>query len=510
MGILVEETKLSKSSKSDAYIKSILASVIRLVPKSESPYIVGGFIRDTILERPSSDLDITIKGEPYKLGALLAKETGGIFVKLGQPENIARVIIGDKNPYHVDISTRIGCLHEDLARRDFTINAMGLPVSAILDTDWRAQITDPFGGIKDIIRGTIRGTNSTVFLDDPVRMLRAIRLKANLGFDLHPDTLAEIKRNASLLKYAPAERIRDELLLILSKSNTVDHIYLFDNLGILELIFPELEDGREISQPLEHHWNVLQHNIETVRKAEELLNSSLTPRWAMDEITWHMDLIEHFDELISDGHNRGTLLKFASLLHDVAKPQTKSVTPNGKTRFLGHHIKGAELTKQILSRLRFSRRGIETVTSQVRHHLRPGQLSQGNELPSRRAIYRYFRDVGDVAIDTIFLSLADFLAARGPDLGKKEWTNHSRKLGHILDVGLGTLCNEATKNLVDGNDLMKFLGIKPGPDLGAILMAIQEAQFTGEVADKDQALGLAKNLFDTGLAYNGRIAGENA
>ena len=404
MGILVEETKLSKSSKGDAYIKSILASVIRLVPKSESPYIVGGFIRDTILERPSSDLDITIKGEPYKLGALLAKETGGIFVKLGQPENIARVIIGDKNPYHVDISTRIGSLHEDLARRDFTINAMGLPVSAILDTDWRAQITDPFGGIKDIIRGTIRGTNSTVFLDDPVRMLRAIRLKANLGFDLHSDTLAEIKRNASLLKHAPAERIRDELLLILSKSNA----------------------------------------------------------------------------------------------------------PNGKTRFLGHHIKGAELTKQILSRLRFSRRGIETVTSQVRHHLRPGQLSQGNELPSRRAIYRYFRDVGDVAIDTIFLSLADFLAARGPDLGKKEWTNHSRKLGHILDVGLGTLCNEATKNLVDGNDLMKFLDIKPGPSLGAILMAIQEAQFTGEVADKDQALGLAKTLFDTGLAYNGRIAGENA
>ena len=101
-------------------------------------------------------------------------------------------------------------------------------------------------------------------------------------------------------------------------------------------------------------------------------------------------------------------------------------------------------------------------------------------------------------------------SARGPDLGKKEWTNHSRKLDHILDVGLGTLCNEATKNLVDGNDLMKFLDIKPGPSLGAILMAIQEAQFTGEVADKDQALGLAKTLFDTGLAYNGRIAGENA
>lgn len=506
----MEQAKSSKPNKGDLSIGAILATTARLIPESEEPYIVGGFLRDSLLERPSNDLDITIKGEPNKLAVLLAKETGGIFVKLGQPENIARVIIGDKSLYHIDISTRIGNLHEDLARRDFSVNAIGLPISAMLDNNWRSQIIDPFGGIEDIVRGLIRATSGTVFVDDPVRMLRAIRLKATLGFDIHTETLAEIKRDASLLKHAPAERIRDELLLILSTGNAVDHIYLFDDLGLLELIFPELGNGRETSQPIEHHWHVLQHNIETVRNAEGLLKSSLTPKWVMDEIPWHMDSIEHFDEIISDGHSRGTLLKLASLLHDVAKPETKSVTSNGKTRFLGHHIKGADLTKQILSRLRLSRRGIKAISSQVRHHLRPGQLSQGNEIPSRRAIYRYFRDVGDIAIDTVFLSLADFLAARGPDLRKKEWANHSRKLGHILDVGLSTSYNPVTKKLLDGNELMKFLDIKPGPTLGTILTAIQEAQFTGEIVDKDQALGLAKTLFNAGLAHSGRIAGENA
>ena len=505
------QAKSSKPNKGDLSISSILAVTARLIPESEEPYIVGGFLRDSLLGRPYNDLDITIKGEPNELALLLAKETGGIFVTIGQPENIARVIIGDKSLHHIDISRRVGDLHEDLARRDFSVNAIGLPVSAMLDTNWRSQIRDPFGGIEDISRGLIRTTGGTVFTDDPVRMLRAIRFKATLGFDIQTDTLAEIKRDASMMKHAPAERIRDELLLILSTRNAMGHIYLFDDLGLLELILPELGDGRGISQPVEHHWwNVLQHNIETVGKAEDLLNSSLTPTWAMDEIPWHMDSIEHFDEIISDGHSRGTLLKLASLLHDVAKPGSKSVTPDGKTRFLGHHIKGADLTEQILSRLRFSRRGIDTIVSQVQHHLRPGQLSQGNELPSRRAVYRYFRDVGDVAIDTVFLSLADFLAARGPGLGKKEWMNHSRKLGHILDAGLSTSGNAVTEKLLDGNELMKFLDIKPGPTLGAILLAIQEAQFTGEIVDKDQALGLAQTLFNTGLAYSGRIAGENA
>jgi poly(A) polymerase len=162
-------------------------------------------------------------------------------------------------------------------------------------------------------------------------------------------------------------------------------------------------------------------------------------------------------------------------------------------RFLGHPGIGAAITGRILDRLHLSRRGTGMVARMVEYHLRPTQMSQDVEMPTARAIYRYFRDVKDVAIDTLYLCLADYLAARGPLLVLDDWERHVRIVGHIFRTGLKDKPQQKARAwLVNGRDLMEDLGLSPGPFLGEVLEAIHEAQAAGEVNTRDEALKRAR------------------
>jgi poly(A) polymerase len=198
------------------------------------------------------------------------------------------------------------------------------------------------------------------------------------------------------------------------------------------------------------------------------------------------------------GHSRRVLLKLAGLLHDVSKPETKAEQPDGRIRFLGHPQQGAAKAETICTRLRFGNRETHFVSLLVEEHLRPTQLSQAGELPSKRALYRFFRDLGDAAPACLFLSLADAAAAQGPRLEKERWAGHVAYVRWVLQNGLQPQDNPAqpTQRLVDGEALMAALNLEPGPEVGRLLAAIDEAHAVGELSTQPEALDLARKLID--------------
>jgi poly(A) polymerase len=177
----------------------------------------------------------------------------------------------------------------------------------------------------------------------------------------------------------------------------------------------------------------------------------------------------------------------AALLHDIAKPQAKTIEANGRMRFLGHAQQGATASAIILERLRFSSREIKLVETMVKYHLRPTQMSQ-NGPPSPRAIYRYFRDTGDAGIDILFLSLADHLATRGPNLKLEPWQVHTQLVGYVLTKRFQEESVVTPPKLISGHDLIRLFGLSPGPQIGELLEVVCEAQASGELNTREEAL----------------------
>jgi poly(A) polymerase len=286
------------------------------------------------------------------------------------------------------------------------------------------------------------------------------------------------------------ERIREELLRFLAVPQAGQYLPYLEELGLLTIIIPELAQTKGVDQPREHFWNVLDHSIQTVMATTFLLRQG-DWQYASDEVSaavpWSAELAEHFDMEVSSGSTRGTLLKLAALLHDIAKPQTKAIDNNGRMRFLGHAQEGATIVADTLERLRFSSKEIKLVETVVKHHLRPGQMAQ-NELPSHRAIYRFFRDTGDAGIDVLFLSLADHLATRGPHLNLPQWQEHAKMVQYVMAQRLEQESLVVPHRLVDGHDLINVFGMSPGPQIGKILEAVREAQASGELTTRQEAL----------------------
>jgi poly(A) polymerase len=434
----------------------------------------------------------------------LAQETGGTFVLLDETRAIARVMLPMEGKFtqegsrkrQVDMGTFDGDIIQDMARRDFTIDALALSLDDALRESPDKHLHDPFGGLADLATATVRAVSNNSFQDDPARLMRGVRLVAQLGFSLDPDTHELIKRDSHLLSTVAPERLRDELLKTLAEPDASHHVRLMDDLGLLCRLIPELEEARGVEQPKEHYWDVFYHCLETPGQVERLTTEKgRAGDETISHSPWHPSLEAHFEEEVSDGHTRRTIIKLAGLLHDVAKPATKTFEPSGRMRFFGHDTQGAEVCQEILHRLRLSSRGINLITTMVRHHLRPTQMNQGVDMPTPRATYRYYRDLGEAAIDTLYLNMADYLAAKGPSIETDDWQGHCRLIDHILNRGLDQDgAPQKTPRLVDGHLLMETLGLSPGARVGRLLEAIQEAHGAGEIATQDEALQLARRL----------------
>lgn len=508
------------------------------IQRAGGAFLVGGFLRDALLAGPAvvagngpappPDLDIAVPvawGEVQDLGRELAQRLGSVHVPLGPAHGVARVVVDPVEPAEraaapspsprlrtIDLSGFSGSIEADLARRDFTVNALALPLSQwrIIQEPpggvggWAGAVIDPFGGRGDLTQKRLRAVSPGVFRADPGRLLRGVRLAGQLKFRLEPETARHIRANAPRLEQVAPERVRDEFLALLAGDGARGQLEVLDRLDLLCRIIPELSPTKGFAQPRVHYWDVWNHLLHTVEYAEMVTRGhqnsaiySLAP--------WTAETAEYFGQEAGDGHTRRTILKLAGLLHDIAKPQTRQPDATGRIRFPGHSELGAAMAEARLTHLRLSARSVALVARMVERHLRPAQLRQGRAEPSRRAIYRYFRDVKEVAVDTIYLAMADYRAAKGPEIDPDHWANHARMLAYVLQTGAQQLLVSAPMSgwtagpvpapgparLLTGHDLMRHFNLPPGPQIGRLLAQLDEAQAVGEVATRAEALELA-------------------
>jgi poly(A) polymerase len=464
-------------------------------------YVVGGFVRDILLGRETADIDIAVAASALEIASGVAGALNGRYVLLDKENGIGRVVLlSEEAPlargrWELDFSTFEGSIEQDLARRDFTVDAMAIDLNELVTGVQDVQLIDPFGGRNDLERGVIRVVDESALEADAVRLLRAVRLAAELGFSIDGDTETQIQRHSALIKNVAAERVREELLRILAVSGDRELLPYLDSLGLLTAVIPELTQMKGVKQPREHFWDVFDHSLKTVVAVDFVLRQGAW-QYADNEIFeavhWTDELAQHFDREVSGGSTRRLLLKLAALLHDIAKPQTKTIDSAGRMRFLGHGKEGAVVAAGILERLRFSAREVKLVETVIEHHLRPMQMSH-DELPSRRAIYRYFRDTGEAGIDTLFLSLADHLATRGPRLSLTAWREHNQTVEYVLSRHFEQEKMTLPAKLVDGHDLINLFDMSPGPYLGEILEAVREAQAAGELNTRQEALDFVRD-----------------
>ena len=435
-----------------------------------------------------------VSQDPFALARDLARALHGQAFPLGHSHGLARIVgHGPQGePWAVDLARMRGPdIEADLACRDFTIDAMALPLSQSQwgDSPQRGDapapnaIIDPLGGQGDLRQRAIRMASPSAFADDPARLLRAVSLAARLDFTIEPATSAMMRQHAHAIASVSGERIREEFCAILAANRAKTHLTLLDQLGLLCAIIPELEEARGVEQPREHYWDVFQHSLEAVEGIERV-----TSRQAPPLVPWGEEEEGYFAQEAGDNLSRHVLLKLACLLHDIAKPRTKTIDDTGRTRFFGHHTMGAEMTLDIMRRLRFSSANTHAVCAMVRNHLRPGQMSRDAHLPTPRAIHRFFRDLDGVAVDTLYLSFADYLAARGPALDPSDWHRYATRVTHILRQGTQPPVSTHSPPLVNGHHLMEALQLPPGPCVGWLLQQLHEAEATGQLASRQEAI----------------------
>ncbi len=509
------------SSLRQSKLPATIGKISRLLTlQGRQGYIVGGFIRDWLLVRKTNDIDIAVSGVAITIAREVAKEIGGKFVPLDEVNDIARVVViedaqqsqeSQGAEWHFDFSSFSGDIEADLARRDFTINAMAIELSQFVtaskankdfkklatflaEKQAQLKLIDPFYGEEDLRNKIVRGVSEQIFEDDAARLLRAVRLAAELDFTIEPETESLIRRYSKAITEVSGERIREELLHLLTLPQAAYHLRYLDKLGLLLALIPELAESKGVEQPTVHFWDVFDHSVQTVATIEFLVRESDWEYGNEDMLTtapWSDMIDRHLSQEVSSGSNRKVLLKLAGLLHDIAKPMTKSIDDTGRARFLGHTTQGAAMTANILERLRFSNREIRLVESLVYHHLRPAQMAN-EELPTQRAIYRYFRDTDDAGIDILLLALADYLASRGPLASMEEWKRHCQVINYILTEHDKQQTKILPVKLVDGHDLIDVFGLTPGPLIGELLATVNEAHASGELSTREEALALVR------------------
>ena len=486
-----------------------------LEPQHGNAWLVGGTLRDALVGRELHDLDLIVDVPAVAFARQLADALGGSFVLLDAENAVARVVLSEQ--LYLDFAQMRGAtIDDDLALRDFTVNALAVP---LLPDGSLGAIHDPLNGQADIVAGIVRLCSSNAFVEDPLRMLRAVRIAAIFGWQLDPDLDQALRHHADLIRRVSLERVRDELMLLLTTPHSAMWLRYLDRAGVLRHVFPETTPMHGETQPIVHFLDVWEHTLEAICALEwlwhELTNSvdSMPPFppadlddpfppafFAMPEakrtypelqarLRWHERIVTHMNATVG-GYSHLVLLKLALLFHDIAKPATRQDKPDGSVSFYGHQDLGADQAITIGQRLRLSRAQIDHVQRIIRGHMRPGQLQDQDT--THRAMYRYFRDLGDVGVDTLLHSLADHLATRGHLLSVPHWHHHVTWTDSMLDFIWLQPADQKPAPLLTGHVLMQELGLQPSPLIGQLLEIIHEAHAIGEISTQAEALALAR------------------
>jgi len=469
--------------------RAALEGLARLLGPERPAWVVGGAVRAALAGGGAEDLDMAVPSGAIGLARELADALRAAFYVLDAERGAGRIPRGGEHDWQgpqIDFADfRAADLAGDLRGRDFTINAMAVAVRPLVAAG-EADVEDPTGGCGDLRARTVRLCAPGSLGDDPVRVLRAARFGSEPGWRLDPSTEAAAPGAAPALSRVSGERVRDEILALLAGPASAAGLRILDRWGALEVLLPERRAMKATAQSKPHRFDVWEHSLRAVEAADVVIARvrELDP--------WGEALAGHLGEPLGDGATRREALKLAALLHDVAKPATLSLE-GGRTRFLGHDALGAERAVAIAERLRLSGRMAEVIERLVRHHLRPMHLAQSGGV-SRRARFRFFRDLGDDARDLLLLALADAAALRG-DSPLDIWNGPGGVIVRDLMAGHAEEAAAlAAPPLLDGRDAMEALDLPPGPEIGRLLRLVREAQAVGAVTTREAALAYLKRM----------------
>ncbi|MFJ9389876.1 CCA tRNA nucleotidyltransferase [Nocardioides sp. NPDC101246] len=432
--------------------------------------LVGGPVRDAMLGRPHNDLDFTTSARPEETEKIL-RTWGEALWDMGRDFG---TIGTRKGPWQVEVTTYRSeaystdsrkpavaygtSLADDLVRRDFTVNAMAVRLPG-------REVVDLYGGVVDLATRVLRtpGTPEDSFSDDPLRMMRAARFAAQLGFDVAPEVVAAMKDMASRIEIISAERVRDELVKLICAPFPRRGLSLLVETGLADLVLPELTALRMERDEHNRHKDVYEHTLTVLEQS--------------------------IDQEARLGGGPDFVSRFAALMHDVGKPRTRKFHDDGTVSFHHHDVVGAKMTRKRMKALRFSNDEIEAVSSLVELHLRFHGYGDGEWTDS--AVRRYVRDAGDQLDRLHILTRADCT------------TRNRRKADRLartydaLEARIERISEEeelaALRPALDGNQIMSLLEIGPGREVGAAYKFLMDLRLDEGVLSEDEA---AKRLLD--------------
>jgi putative nucleotidyltransferase with HDIG domain len=444
-------------------------------------WIVGGVVRDRLLGRATDDLDLVVMGDVEAAARQLARAARAAVFPLSEDFGAWRVVARE-GAWQADLSPVHGAsIEEDLALRDFTVNAIAEPLAG-------GQPVDPTGGRADLAARRLRMAAPTAFSSDPLRVLRLPRFACELGLEPEPVTLDAAAREADRLVEVAPERVFAELKRIVAAPDPLAGLALMERVGALAVVLPELAALAGVEQSAYHHLDVYRHTLAVL---SEVVAIERDPSAAFGE-PHAAEISALLAEPLADELTRGTALRLGALFHDVAKPQTRGTTPEGRISFYGHDELGAEVARSVLARLHASERLRAHVAALARHHLRVGFLVRHRPLTPRMR-YRYLKACQPVEVDVTLLSVADRLATRGRK-AEEAIAKHLELARELVGPALAWRAGGPPAPLIRGDELADALAIPRGPRLGALLAELEEAAYAGEIGSREDAIAYARAL----------------
>ena len=447
---------------------------VRAAVPGDDLWLVGGAVRDVLLGRPLTDWDLVTTGDAEVAARAYAKAVGAPVFPLSERHGAWRVVGED---HEVDITGAPDGITADLLRRDLTINAIAVHLSS-------GDVMAVPGALDDIEARVLRAVSDQSFRDDPLRLLRLVRLAAELDLEIDPETITLARRDAVHAAEPAGERQRAELERILLARDPVDGLRRLDDLGLLAVVLPEVKALEGVQQNRYHHLDVLDHTLQVLDAAVDLIEH---PEFAFGPAT--PAVAAALAEELDADTDVAMAVRWGALLHDIAKPVTRHEFDNGHIGFPGHAQQGADTATAILARLRYSTAMQRCVAVLVHEHLRLGFLVPDGDLDPR-AVHRYRVETDPWAIASVVVSLADRWSTRGTR-ARQRWIRRHEQLAAAMALALSVA---PPAPLIRGDDLAAALGETPGPRLGRLLAHIAEEQVAGTIATADEAIAFARTV----------------
>ena len=478
----------------------LINTIQQVIPPDYQVYIVGGAIRDALLGIAIKDVDFVVNGDVFKVARIVADHFNGSFFPLDTMRMTGRVTFSLEVGVHIVLDfakMRGGDLNQDLHNRDFTINAMAS------DLHKPEEILDPLGGARDLLDRNLRECSPSSFIDDPVRILRAVRIAVDYSLRILPETKELMRSSVSSLLGVTKERIRDEIIKILQGKNPKVSLQALDRISALEIILPEIAMMKGVQQSYPHKKDVWQHALDTLGELEKIIHvlqpnhdptisSNLFLGLSVVRLRKFTRFIKkHLETSLVEDRSFQSLLFFAALYHDVGKISPMDIKEDSSI----HAEIGGKKIRERAAGLKFSNSEIARLGRIIDNHMVPAKMARNKNDISSKTIYRFFRKTQSAGVDICILSLADLLASYGTEISQDRWL---RQLDVVYD------CLDAwwekpelfvnPPKIISGGDLIKKFGLKPGSQIGSLLEQVREAQVMGEVSTSEDAIKFVESI----------------